>query len=62
MKKTLEKKEAKTAVGGKPVRPPDQISAAAYYRWLERGTPWGDDWADWFEVENKWPDPVVTHS
>jgi hypothetical protein len=25
----------------------------AYFRWIERGRPMGDDWADWFAAENE---------
>ena len=27
------------------------LQTAAYYRWLERGSPLWDDWTDWFEAE-----------
>jgi hypothetical protein len=32
---------------------PEQLREAAYYRWLERGCPHGDDHSDWFEAEKR---------
>ena len=29
------------------------ISAAAYFKWLDRGCPIGNDWSDWFEAERE---------
>lgn len=37
----------------------ESIRKAAYYRWLERGAPPGDDLRDWYEVENRWRDNIV---
>jgi hypothetical protein len=28
-----------------------EIEKAAYYRWLNRGRPTGDDWTDWLQAE-----------
>ena len=42
----VEKKEAKKK------RPSQkELEEAAYYRWLNRGCPSGDDLADWVEAE-----------
>jgi hypothetical protein len=30
-----------------------QIREAAYFQWLDRGCPLGDEWNDWFAVENR---------
>ncbi|MBN1868876.1 DUF2934 domain-containing protein [Candidatus Sumerlaeota bacterium] len=32
---------------------PEGLQEAAYYRWLERGCPQGDDHSDWFEAEKR---------
>lgn len=29
----------------------EALRTAAYYRWIQRGRPPGDDWTDWFEAE-----------
>ncbi|HJT25189.1 MAG TPA: DUF2934 domain-containing protein [bacterium] len=31
-----------------------KMEVAAYYRWLERGCPMGDELTDWVEVERKY--------
>lgn len=35
----------------------ESLEKAAYYHWMERGCPMGDDLTDWVEVERKY---VVT--
>jgi hypothetical protein len=32
---------------------PDQIREAAYFEWLDRGCPHGDDWAHWFAARKR---------
>jgi Protein of unknown function (DUF2934) len=27
------------------------IEEAAYFRWIDRGRPFGDPWSDWFAAE-----------
>jgi hypothetical protein len=34
----------------------ENLEVAAYYHWLERGCPIGDDLTDWVEVEKKYAD------
>ncbi len=34
--------------------PHESLETAAYYHWLERGCPIGDDLTDWVEVEKKY--------
>jgi hypothetical protein len=41
----------------KPQRPShEDLQQAAYYRWQKRGTPLGDDLADWHAVEKRMAD------
>jgi len=51
MLKTKERGAAPKAA--KKEIPKDQLEVAAYYHWLERGCPVGDDLTDWVEVENQ---------
>jgi hypothetical protein len=30
-----------------------EVEKAAYYRWLNRGRPTGDDWTDWLQAERE---------
>jgi hypothetical protein len=32
----------------------ESLEVAAYFNWLERGCPMGDDLTDWVEVERKY--------
>jgi hypothetical protein len=34
----------------------ESLEVAAYFHWLERGCPIGDDLTDWVEVEKKYAD------
>ncbi|HTC19646.1 MAG TPA: DUF2934 domain-containing protein [bacterium] len=49
----LKEKEASTKSQEEVSR--ETIQEAAYYHWLERGCPMGDDLTDWVEVEKKFP-------
>lgn len=40
---------------------PEELREAAYYRWLERGTPLGDDWSDWYDAESRWREQIASH-
>jgi hypothetical protein len=51
MLKTKERQAASKT--GKKEVPKEQLEVAAYYHWLERGCPIGDDLTDWVEVENQ---------
>lgn len=61
LKEEAMRKEGKLKVKAPPVPAAthEDKQRAAYYRWLERGGPRGDDWNDWFEIENKWGDNIV---
>lgn len=42
----------------KPKRPTDkEIAELAYRYWKERGSPQGDDWADWLDAEEDLLEP-----
>jgi hypothetical protein len=48
---------APTTTQGKPYltdRTRAEIEKAAYYRWLNRGRPTGDDWTDWLLAEKEY--------
>ncbi len=51
MAKTKEKEAPKPR---HPEATHESLEVAAYYHWLERGCPMGDDLADWVEVERKY--------
>lgn len=36
------------------------VETAAYYHWLDRGCPPGDDLTDWIEAEREWADNKKT--
>jgi len=55
MAATKEKKNVKTE---KKATKKD-LEVAAYYHWLERGSPNDDSLTDWVEVENKWRDNIL---
>ncbi len=59
MEKNEPKKEMEFPewVLGQPTE--EERRMAAYYRWVKRGKPRGDDLEDWFAEENKWQDNIV---
>jgi hypothetical protein len=59
MRKITNKKET-GPVEREPETPTSQqVREAAYFRWVERGSPPEGDLEDWFAVENKWRDNIV---
>ncbi|HVZ81547.1 MAG TPA: DUF2934 domain-containing protein [bacterium] len=59
MKKTKGKKAHEDMKPETRAEMEETLRKAAYYRWLERGAPLGDDLNDWYEVENRWRDNIV---
>ena len=56
----MTKTKVKKAAAKSKTHPTHQeLEEAAYYRWLERGSPQGDGQEDWYEVENRWRDNIV---
>jgi len=51
MARTKEKEAVKQA---EPETTHQSLEVAAYFHWLERGCPMGDDLTDWVEVERKY--------
>ena len=51
-KKTTRKSTTKTTAKKKTAAlSPEEHARAAYFNWLQRGAPAGDDQRDWFDVE-----------
>jgi Protein of unknown function (DUF2934) len=60
MKKETKKPARKTVKASRAATPnQEEMRVAAYYRWIERGSPPGDGAEDWYEAENKWRDNIV---